>query len=414
MPCRAGKVRHLPAQSVAVVAQGHDIAIYLLLGVVIAQIAMAAFVFRQFPRVANMRRIPASTVPAPFFVSVIVPVLNEERRLPAMLQALIAEASTVPEMIEILIVDGGSTDDTRGVVMAAVALDSRVRFIDASPVPITAVGKAWGLHQGAAVARGDWLLTLDADTIVAPGLTRALATFAHSEKIDALSVATRQLCSGWLESMLHPAFLTTLVYRFGPPGYATRDVRRVMANGQCFFAAKAALADSDAIGSALSSLCEDITMARTLAKAGYTVGFYETDVPVIVQMYGSAREVWANWPRSLVMRDRHAGVAAALPLAQVVTLQALPLPLLAFALVSGLPLWFLLVQGVLLICRFGVLIGTNGSYVGRASSFWLSPLLDVPVVLRLLVAQFQRRLVWRGRVYIRSRDGTITAVTESE
>jgi dolichol-phosphate mannosyltransferase len=339
-------------------------------------------------------------------------VLNEEQRLPAMLQALIAEASTVPEIIEILIVDGGSIDTTRGVVMAAVALDQRVQFVDASPVPVTAVGKAWGLQQGAAVAGGDWLLTLDADTIVAPGLTRALAAFVHTEKIDALSVATRQLCSGWLQSMLHPAFLTTLVYRFGPPGYATRDPRRVMANGQCFFAAKAALADANAIGSALSSLCEDITMARSLAKAGYAVGFYETDVPVVVQMYSSAREVWANWPRSLVMRDRHAGFAAALPLAQVVLLQAAPLPLLALALIGGLPLWFLLVQAILLACRLGVLAGVNGSYAGRASSFWLSPLLDVPVVLRLLAAQFQRRLVWRGRVYVRSRGGTITAVSD--
>lgn len=382
--------------------------------VAIAQIALASLVFREFLRVASMRRIPASTAPVPFSVSVIVPVLNEERRLPAMLQALIAEASSVPDMIEILIVDGGSTDDTRGVVMAAVAQDSRVRFIDASPVPITAVGKAWGLLQGAAVARGDWLLTLDADTIVTPGLTRALAAFVHSEKIDALSVATRQLCSGWLQSMLHPAFLTTLVYRFGPPGYATRDVRRVMANGQCFFAARAALADAKAIESALASLCEDITIARTLAKAGYTVGFYETDVPVIVQMYGTAREVWANWPRSLVMRDRHAGLAAALPLAQVLLLQGAPLALLALALICGFPLWFLLVQGTLIICRMGVLIGINGSYAGRAGSFWLSPLLDAPVALRLLAAQFQRRLVWRGRVYIRSRDGIITALAESD
>jgi dolichol-phosphate mannosyltransferase len=384
----------------------------LLLAVVTTQAALAVLVFREFLRVANMRRIPASTVPAPFSVSVIVPVLNEEQRLPAMLQALIAEAGTVPEIIEILIVDGGSTDTTRGVVMAAVALDPRVLFVDASPVPVTAVGKAWGLQQGAAVARGDWLLTLDADTIVAPGLTRALAAFVQREKIDALSVATRQLCAGWLQSMLHPAFLTTLVYRFGPPGYATRDARRVMANGQCFFAAKAALVDAHAIGSALSSLCEDITMARTLAKAGYAVGFYETDVPVVVQMYGSAREVWTNWPRSLVMRDRHAGFAAALPLAQVLLLQAAPLPLLALALIGGLPLWFVLVQALLLVCRLGVLAGVNGSYAGRAPSFWLSPLLDVPVALRLLAAQFQRRLVWRGRVYVRSRDGTITAVSD--
>jgi hypothetical protein len=38
--------------------------------------------------------------------------------------------------------------------------------------------------------------------------------------------------------------------------------------------------------------------------------------------------------------------------------------------------------------------------------------MDVPVLLRLLHAQFQRRLVWRGRVYARGRNGTIRAVEE--
>lgn len=385
----------------------------LLVLVAIVQGGLATLVFREFLRAAGMRKIPLCATPAPFSISVIVPVLNEEARLPAMLQALMAEVRSVPEIVEILVVDGGSRDNTLGAVEAFVPLEPRLRFVDVSPVPISAVGKAWGLHQGAIMARGDWLLTLDADTIVSPGLTRALSAFVHAERIDALSVATRQVCAGWLQSMLHPAFLTTLVYRFGPPGYATSDARRVMANGQCFFAARAALAKSDAIGSALSSLCEDITIVRTLAKAGFAVGFYETDVPIQVQMYGTAREVWDNWPRSLVMRDQYASLAATLPLAKVALLQAAPLPLLLLGLVWGLPMWFLFVQAVLLMCRLGVLVGVHGSYISRGPGFWLSPLLDVPVALRLLVAQFQRRFSWRGRAYIRSRAGIITAVTEA-
>ncbi|MGL6044419.1 MAG: glycosyltransferase [Sandaracinobacteroides sp.] len=384
----------------------------VLLFLVLVQVALAVALLPAFGRVVGNRRIPVSTAPAPFAISVIVPVLNEEQRLAPMLGALLAEAQQVPEIREILVVDGGSTDGTQGIVQSFQAQDPRLKFVDVSPVPLDAVGKAWGLMQGAARASGDWLLTLDADTLVAPGLTRSLAAFAKAEQLDALSIATRQACPGWLQSMLHPAFLTTLVYRFGPPGYATRDPRRVMANGQCFFASRAALDASNALRLSLASLCEDVTIARTLAGAGFAVGFFETDVPVEVQMYASAREVWANWPRSLVMRDGHSSPLAVGPFAQLILLQAAPLPLLAAALIFGLPGWFLLVQAGLCLFRLGVLFGISGSYRKHAPSFWLSPLLDLPVILRLLQAQFQRRLAWRGRIYARSRDGTIRAMPD--
>ncbi|WP_448578291.1 glycosyltransferase [Thermaurantiacus sp.] len=385
----------------------------LPLGLIAAlQALLLILLLPAFGRVLVRRRIPVSNRIAPFSVSVIVPVLNEESRLPAMLRALLAEAEAVPEIVEMLVVDGGSSDGTGTIVASFGARDPRLLFVDVSPVPADAVGKAWGLMQGAARARGDWLLMLDADTIVAPGLTRSLAAFVHLGHLDAMSVATLQACPGWLQSMLHPAFLTTLVYRFGPPGFATDDPRRVMANGQCFFASKSALAASQALPAALASLCEDVTIARALARAGHAVGFFETDVPVEVQMYASAREVWANWPRSLVMRDRHADWRMAAPLAQILLLQGAPLPLLVASLLMGLPAWFAMVEAALLLFRLGVLLGVRGAYTRLGPSYWLSPLMDMPVSLRLLHAQFQRRLVWRGRVYARGRDGAIRAVKE--
>lgn len=389
-------------------------AITAALALVLAvQALLAIALLRSFGRGLAPRRIPLSHAVAPFSVSVIVPVLNEEDRLPAMLRALLAEAASVAEIVEILVVDGGSRDGTHAVVTAFAASERRLSWHDVSPVPADAVGKAWGLLQGAARARGDWLLMLDADTIVAPGLTRSLAAFAHQQQLDALSVATGQAAPGWLQSMLHPAFLTTLVYRFGPPGYATRDPRRVMANGQCFLASRAALSASGALAASLSSLCEDITLARTLAGTGHSVGFFETDVPVRVQMYGTAREIWSNWPRSLVMRDRHAErMASAVALLRIAALQAAPLPLLVVALLLGLPAWFALVQAALVMFRLGVLVGVRGAYTGLHAGYWLSPMLDVPVMLRLLHAQFQRRLVWRGRAYVRGSDGAIRAAKD--
>src|SRR5689334_16787254 len=53
-------------------------------------------------------------------VTAIVPVLNEERRLGPCLEGLIAQPA---EVVEILVVDGGSTDDTRRIVDGFAARD---------------------------------------------------------------------------------------------------------------------------------------------------------------------------------------------------------------------------------------------------------------------------------------------------
>jgi rSAM/selenodomain-associated transferase 2 len=92
-------------------------------------------------------------------ISVIVPVLNEAAGLAAMLQSLREMRSRGHEVI---VVDGGSSDDT-----PALARDGSDRLISA------ARGRAGQMNAGAAAARGGILLFLHADTRL-PGNADAL------------------------------------------------------------------------------------------------------------------------------------------------------------------------------------------------------------------------------------------------
>ncbi len=279
-------------------------------------------------RTARGVRIAPSDVPCPGErVSVIVPVLDEQDRLSPCLEGLVAQPG---ETGEILVVDGGSSDGTPALIARFVARDDRVRQIDASPIPLGWNGKAYGLQRGLEHAdpASDWILTLDADVRPGPALTRSLLAHARRSGDAVTSVATSQTISGAAEGVLHPAFLTTLVYRFGIPGHATADVSRVQANGPCSLYRRAALEECGGFAIGRSSRCEDVTVARALAAAGYPVGFYEADGLVSAEMYPSWRETWRNWPRSLPMRDRYMGIAGWIGLAEVVLAQALPLALL--------------------------------------------------------------------------------------
>lgn len=87
-------------------------------------------------------------------ISVIIPVLNEERALPATLNCVFAQAGEC----EVIVADGGSSDRTLAIASAA----PRITLVHAP------TGRASQMNAGAEQAKGEWLLFLHADTLL-PG-----------------------------------------------------------------------------------------------------------------------------------------------------------------------------------------------------------------------------------------------------
>ena len=103
-------------------------------------------------------------------LSVIVPVLNEAAQIERVLHSLAAARS---QGFEVIVVDGGSTDDTAQ--LAAPHLDRLLH----SPQ-----GRARQMNAGGAAARGDVLLFLHADTLLPEGaLDLLLAEFNQTQKV---------------------------------------------------------------------------------------------------------------------------------------------------------------------------------------------------------------------------------------
>lgn len=92
-------------------------------------------------------------------LSIIVPAYNEEKLLPATLAAINAALVDIDDT-ELIVVDNESTDKTREIALAAGAT-----VLDESIHNISSVR-----NRGAASARGDVLVFIDADTLVRAGI----------------------------------------------------------------------------------------------------------------------------------------------------------------------------------------------------------------------------------------------------
>ncbi len=379
-------------------------------GLLLLQLPFTAVLLSRLLRGARRQQpiLPrASTPQQADSVSIIVPTLNEAHRIEPCLKGLSQQGK---EVREIIVVDSRSTDGTREKVDAFAQQDSRIRLITDEPLPPGWVGRPWALHTGylASSPKSQWVMGIDADTEPQPGL--AAAVLHEAEKgYDLLSLSPRFRLFFPGEWWLQPALLMTLIYRFDSAGVKGSEPERVMANGQCFFCRRAVLAAVNGYTSAADSFCDDVTLARQIASAGYRVSFLDGAKVISVRMYEGAAETWREWGRSLDLKDAASPQQVWGDLAMLVSTQALPIlvvPLFLLTDRSSLTIKFALGLNLfLLLVRWGMQLAVSSSYhrpkklFSPAQLFWLSPLADPIAVTRILLSSLQTSIQWRGRTY---------------
>jgi rSAM/selenodomain-associated transferase 2 len=106
-------------------------------------------------------------------ISIVIPALNEERALPATLESI--EGQQGP--IEVILVDGGSDDNTVEIAGSFAASRHQARCIQAPR------GRARQMNAGAEVSGGEWLLFLHADTRLPLDATSRIASLPDQVQV---------------------------------------------------------------------------------------------------------------------------------------------------------------------------------------------------------------------------------------
>ena len=328
-------------------------------------------------------------------MSVILPTLNEATRIGPCLAALSRQGDPLTEVI---VVDSGSVDGTPGLVTEAATRDSRFRLERDPPLPGGWIGKVWALQHGLSVARGEWILGVDADTEPNDGMVAGAVSAAQRAGLELVSFAPMFAGQTAVERWLQPALLVSLVYRTGAPG-DTPPSERLLANGQCFLVRRDALLAHGGYAPARDSFADDVRLARFYAARGVPSAFLDGRLLYRVRSYRSAGEMWREWGRSVDLADATSSGRQWADVAVLLLGQALPLPLFALSLLSAAPWPLLAVNALLLGMRLTVLIGIAPSYERRGLPFFLSWICDVAAVFRVVWSTVRRPVSWRGRTY---------------
>lgn len=225
----------------------------------------------------NFRRLPSLPATNPDCVfpslSIIIPARDEMHNLQVVLPSLLNVH--YPGKSEIFVVDDHSSDDT-----FPVAGSYRVKILRLTGgIPSGWKGKPYACHQGALMAKGDWLLFTDADTVhTKGGIARAIC-YAQRTNLDGLSLFLEQQSTSRIISIALDAAFAGLF-----AGWRTASS---MLNGQFILIQREAYFDSGGFASVRDETLEDVALGNLLTKRGYRLQIMKGDDVAGVHMYDS-------------------------------------------------------------------------------------------------------------------------------
>jgi glycosyltransferase involved in cell wall biosynthesis len=141
-------------------------------------------------------------------VSILIPARNEEKSIGFLLDDL---QQIKYEQLEILVLDDDSTDTTAEIVLDGHKKDQRIKYIKGGGLLPGWLGKNYACHQLARHARGEYLLFLDADVRVYPGVLEDSLAYMEKHDLALLSLFPVQVMKGWGEWMTVPVMNRILV-----------------------------------------------------------------------------------------------------------------------------------------------------------------------------------------------------------
>ena len=318
-------------------------------------------------------------------VTVLIPVRNEEGNIADLVLSL--QAQQFLNKPEIIFINDSSTDDTADKLQEAQDGGAQIKVINAPELPDSWLGKPWALQQGYLQAKGEIVVTLDADVrLTSTAIAQALGMLGDRSFI---SPYPRQIARTFSERLIQPllqwSWMSTVPLRIAEKSARTS---LAVANGQFFMVRKSALDQIGGFNAIAAEVLDDIELARALIKSGALGGVADGSTLAQTRMYKNFFEIKAGYGKSLWKAfGSQSGSAAAIAFLFITGIA----PVIAWF--GGHPLGFFAYQFVVITRALSAARSR-----GRIFDSILHPISSA-ILIYLIIYSWRARgvVAWKGR-----------------
>ena len=325
-------------------------------------------------------------------VTVLIPARNEADTIAGTMEALNRQGAG----LKVVLIDDQSKDATAEI--AGQTSRQELTIISGQELPEGWAGKLWALEQGRSRVRTPFILLLDADIQIAPGVISALLKKMETDSYDLVSIMAHLRMRTFWENLLIPAFIYffKLLYPFAL-GNSKQNKFGVAAGG-CILLRRDALEKIGGFGALRGALIDDCTLARKFKEAGFSTWTGLSHDVVSHRGYGNLRSIWNMVARS-AFTQLHYSTAALLGCTVLMLSMFLATPLGIFAHSRFLRTAALLGCVAMVLTYLPTLIYYRKSPL-FAFGLPLSGLLYLAMTWTSALCYWRgKRSEWKGRVY---------------
>ena len=219
-------------------------------------------------------------------ITVLIPARNEAEVIQTTLTGIKAQGRN----LNVILVDDQSEDNTAS--LALETFGKNLKIVSGQPLPDGWSGKLWALQQGFQLVKTPFVLLLDADIELKPGILSKLRREMRNRKVHLISLmAYLRMISPW-ERLLMPAFIYffKLLYPFRLSNSSSRRV--AAAAGGCILLQTGMLEAIGGFTGLRGELIDDCALAGKVKSIGGRTWIGLTHSALSLRAYDRPGVIW--------------------------------------------------------------------------------------------------------------------------